>query len=348
MSRSTGSFFFRSMAVIFVEKGTSLGMSFKYLALLTGLLLLNVEAVWGTTFDSLGLEFKEGKVLVLHQVEAQETLYGLSKRYFTSVEVIKQQNEIEGSGLSLGSILKIPWGRSLSHQVQQGETLYTIAQKYGVEVEQIRAWNNLSDNSLDINQVLALGQPPVKPPTLPKAKGHHHVVAASETLYGIAQKYGHTIDQMKEWNQLEGTDLSIGDTLWINTPPESQVLPAVIERLEVEEHVVPNPAVEVVTEELPPPSSTPVKAIKEKGIAAVFEEDDTKKYLALHRSAPIGTIMQVRNEMTNLSVFVRVVGKLPDTGNNNNVLVRLSKSAQQGLGALDNRFRVELSYIPNR
>jgi len=41
-----------------------------------------------------------------------------------------------------------------------------------------------------------------------------------------------------------------------------------------------------------------------------------------------------------------VVGRLPNTGDNNNVLLKLSQAAQQGLGALDNRFRVEISYIP--
>ena len=82
-------------------------------------------------------------------------------------------------------------------------------------------------------------------------------------------------------------------------------------------------------------------------MAAVIDgNSDTKKYLALHRTAPIGTIMRVRNEMTNLSVFVRVVGKLPNTGANNNVLLRLSQAAQEALGALDGKFRVEVSYVP--
>ena len=84
-------------------------------------------------------------------------------------------------------------------------------------------------------------------------------------------------------------------------------------------------------------------------MAAVIDgNSDTRKYLALHPTAPVGTIMRVRNEMTNLSVFVRVVGKLPDTGANNNVLIRLSPAAQEALGALDGKFRVELSYLASQ
>jgi len=66
----------------------------------------------------------------------------------------------------------------------------------------------------------------------------------------------------------------------------------------------------------------------------------------MHRTAPIGTIMQVKNEMNNLTVFVRVIGKLPDTGENTNVTIRISKTAYDRLGAIDKRFPVEISYIP--
>ena len=45
-------------------------------------------------------------------------------------------------------------------------------------------------------------------------------------------------------------------------------------------------------------------------------------------------------------VYVRVIGKLPETGENERVVVRLSKKAYQKLGAVDPRFRVELSYMP--
>ena len=72
----------------------------------------------------------------------------------------------------------------------------------------------------------------------------------------------------------------------------------------------------------------------------------TKKYLCLHRSLAIGTIIQVKNLMNSQSIFVRVVGKLPQIGANENVLIRLSSVAYKRLGAIDAKFPVELSYIP--
>ena len=86
--------------------------------------------------------------------------------------------------------------------------------------------------------------------------------------------------------------------------------------------------------------------VSESGLAAVIDNNGTDKYLALHKTAPVGTIMQVKNAMNGQSVYVRVIGKLPDTGENNNILVRLSPRAVQKLGTSDQRFRVETSYVP--
>src|SRR5690606_34188431 len=87
--------------------------------------------------------------------------------------------------------------------------------------------------------------------------------------------------------------------------------------------------------------------ITETGMAEVITNaGDNNKYLALHKSAPIGTILQVKNIMNGQNVYVRVIGKLPETGANEKVVVRISKKAYQRLAAIDNRFRVEVSYMP--
>ena len=81
------------------------------------------------------------------------------------------------------------------------------------------------------------------------------------------------------------------------------------------------------------------------GLAELIEgTSGNRKYLALHRSAPIGTIMKVRNEMNNREVFVRVMGKLPDTALNDKLVIKISKSAYDRLGAIDPSFRVEVTY----
>jgi rare lipoprotein A (peptidoglycan hydrolase) len=85
--------------------------------------------------------------------------------------------------------------------------------------------------------------------------------------------------------------------------------------------------------------------VKEGGLAELIEgSEGNRKYLALHRTAKVGTILKVRNELNNREVFVRVAGPLPNTGVNTNVVIKISKSAYDRLGAIDQRFRVEVTY----
>ncbi|UOQ64584.1 septal ring lytic transglycosylase RlpA family protein [Hymenobacter volaticus] len=89
-----------------------------------------------------------------------------------------------------------------------------------------------------------------------------------------------------------------------------------------------------------------MRRVTESGLATSIANSNTDKYLALHKTAAVGTIMQVRNIMNGQSVYVRVIGVLPNTGENNNILVRLSPRAVQRLATPDARFRVETSYVP--
>ena len=65
----------------------------------------------------------------------------------------------------------------------------------------------------------------------------------------------------------------------------------------------------------------------------------------MHKNAEIGTILLVKNQMNNLKVMVRVIGKLPDTGQNDKIIIRLSKVAYSKLDPIDPIIPVELSYI---
>src|SRR5690606_14269528 len=85
--------------------------------------------------------------------------------------------------------------------------------------------------------------------------------------------------------------------------------------------------------------------ILESGLAELIEgTDGNRKYLALHRTAPVGTILKIKNEMNNREVFVRVMGKLPDNAMSDKVVIKISKSAYDRLGAIDPRFRVQVTY----
>jgi LysM repeat protein len=324
-----------------------------------------------TPFDSTGIETINGKIFVLHKVGEKETLYGISKRYGTTVDIILQYNATADGGLEIGQILKVPYttrpksqtvtGGGFIHEVTPKETMFSIARAYNVSVDELRQWNNLSSNELSIGQALTIKKrntvttstTPISTVTPASNQKGTHTVAAKETLFSITQKYGITIQQLRQWNTLEGNDLSIGQVLIV-----SQTEPSVVSTSKETETVKKELIKTRTTSETnQPPKENSTTTIHisdsmknadelvENGVAELIEgTDGNRKYLALHRTAPVGTILKVKNEMNNREVFVRVMGKLPDTALTEKTIIRISKSAYDRLGAIDLRFRVEVTY----
>ncbi len=290
--------------------------------------------------DSVGVERKNGKLFVQHKVDPKETLYALSRKYSVPVSQIVEANPSVETTIKIGEIVLIPRkssgqattstakatpaaqaassrtytvndGGNKLHTVEARQTLYAISKMYGVAVEDIRRWNNLPDNSISVGSSLIVGkgaaQPTKQPVYMPEAD-----------------------DEMVKPKTTEVASSTSAPT---RTVAETGPAPA--------EATAASSAAEDAE------SSSSTKKIIESGMAEMIDpKADTNKYLALHKSAPVGTIMQVKNAMNGQVVYVRVIGKLPETGANDKVLVRISKKAYQKLGAVDTRFRVDVSYMP--
>jgi LysM repeat protein len=347
------------------------------------LILLGFSLNAETPKDSIGTETINGKIFVIHKVDEKETLFAISRRYRTTVDAIIEFNKEASDGLEIGQILKVPYtpktitraaDGGIVHTVAAKETMYFISKKYGVTVEEIRQWNNLSDSApLSIGQQLVIKKKNTSPvavtrPGEPAPRKGFHTVAETETVFSIARQYGITQQQLKDWNNLDGTELKIGQTLYVAQPergtqvkkPDTVKTPAVVKKPVVQPVVTqPNPTAETRKDPEPVKPATPeqTQTIKisesykngsetiESGLAELIEgTEGNRKYLALHRTAPIGTILKIRNEMNNREVFVRVMGKLPDTALTDKLIIRISKSAYDRLGAIDQRFRVEVTY----
>src|SRR5690606_26146471 len=72
-----------------------------------------------------------------------------------------------------------------------------------------------------------------------------------------------------------------------------------------------------------------IREKKEKGIGIWMEnlESGGRSNLALHRTAPVGTILKITNPLTKSVTFAKVVGKFSDTAESRDAIVILSKSA---------------------
>lgn len=322
----------------------------------------------GTPLDSLRMETINGKQFIIHQIDEKETLYSISRRYGVPITAILEVNPTADGGLTTGQQLKVPYvakgvkgqtqpGGDRIHKVAPKETLFSISKLYDVTVDDIKAWNNLKDNSLSTGQQLIIKKKSTvsaEATKLPETKSLTgvHTVASKESMYSIAKLYGITVQQLKEWNGIEGSELKIGQTLFISQPmySKTEVKADQNKVTEIKEPVETRQEVKPVQDQKESTITISEKVIgsdevKEGGLATLIEgTEGNRKYLALHRTAKVGTILKVRNELNNREVFVRVTGPLPDTGINTNVIIKISKSAYDRLGAIDQRFRVEVTY----
>ena len=169
-----------------------------------------------------------------HIVAAKETLYGISKQYKVTVDVIQNANlEILASGLQVGQELVIPQNggnlpkteiatsSKVNHQVVAKESLFSIARQYNVSVQDLENLNKeLLQNGLQIGQSIAI---PNKRKTLDgrvrviNQETIFHVVESKETKFSIAKKYGISIDQLESQNPEIVNGLVVGNKLAINT-----------------------------------------------------------------------------------------------------------------------------------
>jgi len=88
------------------------------------------------------------------------------------------------------------------------------------------------------------------------------------------------------------------------------------------------------------------KEYEQQGVA-YWQKDGNKSndFVALHRSAPLNSIIAISNPMTRRTLYARVVGKIPPTVYGKNVVVVISSKAATELGAKDPRFFVKVKYL---
>lgn len=277
---------------------------------------------------------------LVHRVESSETLFSISKKYDVSTAEIRKANNLPDNNINIGQRLVIPSdpkanGRissagtttadnNTTHIVEGGETLFGIARQHNVNIGDLKDWNSLKDNNLEIGQELVVGKPGYASPVANDSKDLYPDQKTSNMDLSASEKEKKKENENKKEDPILTADR--GDA---------------VKRIIVEDNAYQQKKLNFKDQQ-----QKKYQKVTESGLAEVIEgSDDTRKYLAVHKNAPVGTIMQVKNEMNNLSVFVRVIGNLPDTGDNAKIRVRLSKTAYDRLGAIDPRFPVEISYV---
>lgn len=178
-------------------------------------LLLMVGVVYGQNF-------------VKHQVLKGETLVQIAQKYQVTPKDIYELNPDSQNGIQPDQILVIPVKSSATearsssqldivHTVKPKETLYSILKQYTITEQELFQNNSfLSTSGLQPGQELLIKKSS-KSPT-PKAISKTsiiHEVQPKETKFGIASKYGITVEELEKLNPEIAQSLPVGYKLSI-------------------------------------------------------------------------------------------------------------------------------------
>lgn len=155
-------------------------------------------------------------------VKSGDSLYSIANRYDITVNDLIEYNNLSGTDLSIGEQLLIPVvtndeSQYNTYTVQSGDTLYQIANRYGISVSELMEINNLSSNILTIGQKLLVPKTIVQQPTNNEIT---YTVQSGDSLYQIANRYGISVNELKNYNNITSNLLSIGQQLKIPTASE--------------------------------------------------------------------------------------------------------------------------------
>ena len=137
-------------------------------------------------------------------VRPGDTLWDLARRHDTSVDAIRQANNLVGDALQPGMTLSLPGGSiasPTSYTVQTGDTLHEISVAFQIAVDDLIAYNDLDGTLIRPGQVLSLTPPDTPLP------GLQVTVAPGDTLWGIARANDVTVEALLAANGLAATSV---------------------------------------------------------------------------------------------------------------------------------------------
>ncbi len=162
-----------------------------------------------------------------YTVKPGDTLYGISNQFGVSVTELANLNNVKADTLQIGQVLTIPSksgenpNNMFMYTVKKGDSLYSIAQKYNTTVKAIQDLNYLKSTNLSIGQVLRIPETYTKEDEMSIPNYINYTVKKGDNIYSIARDNNITVDTIIKDNNLNNTNLSIGQNLKIRVNDNS-------------------------------------------------------------------------------------------------------------------------------
>ena len=165
-----------------------------------------------------------------YTVKAGDSLWGISQTYGTTVNNLKQINNLSSNVIYVGQVLKLKQqSNSTSNQttqstadtytVQSGDTLWGIANTQDTTVNNLKQINDLTSDTIYVGQVLKLTQQSTTQQASSQPSQSNssdfYTVKAGDSLWKIAMGNDLTVDHLKQMNNLTTNTIYVGQQLRI-------------------------------------------------------------------------------------------------------------------------------------
>ena len=165
-----------------------------------------------------------------YTVKAGDSLWGISQTYGTTVNNLKQINNLSSNVIYVGQVLKLkqqsnstsnqaPQSTADTYTVQSGDTLWEIANTHDTTVNNLKQINDLTSDTIYVGQVLKLKQQSTtqqgsSQPSQSNSSDFY-TVKAGDSLWKIAMGNDLTVDHLKQMNNLTTNTIYVGQQLRI-------------------------------------------------------------------------------------------------------------------------------------
>lgn len=165
-----------------------------------------------------------------YTVKAGDSLWGISQTYGTTVNNLKQINNLSSNVIYVGQVLKLkqqsnstsnqaPQSTADTYTVQSGDTLWGIANTHDTTVNNLKQINDLTSDTIYVGQVLKLKQQSTtqqgsSQPSQSNSSDFY-TVKAGDSLWKIAMGNDLTVDHLKQMNNLTTNTIYVGQQLRI-------------------------------------------------------------------------------------------------------------------------------------
>lgn len=165
-----------------------------------------------------------------YTVKAGDSLWGISRTYGTTVNNLKQINNLSSNVIYVGQVLKLkqqsnstsnqtPQSTTDTYTVQSGDTLWGIANTHDTTVNNLKQINDLTSDTIYVGQVLKLKQQSTtqQESSQPSQSNSSdfYTVKAGDSLWKIAMGNDLTVSHLKQMNNLTTNTIYVGQQLRI-------------------------------------------------------------------------------------------------------------------------------------